>query len=90
MCCYNQGNNSKLQSIIPHHTKMSDVKKMDEIYVMKEGQKVDDVLHQIVSSETNQDAFYILDLDDIVQKHQHWMKKMPRVAPFYGKINLCN
>ncbi len=69
---------------------MNDVKREDEIFVMKEDQKVDDVLHQIVSSGTNQDAFYILDLDDIVQKHQHWMKNLPRVAPFYGKVYLCN
>ncbi|XP_013383988.1 ornithine decarboxylase [Lingula anatina] len=28
--------------------------------------------------------FYIANLDDIVNKHKHWVKLMPRVKPFYA------
>ena len=32
----------------------------------------------------NDDAFYILDLEDVKMKYQKWIEKIPRVIPFYA------
>ncbi len=32
----------------------------------------------------NQDAFYIVNLEDVFNKHIQWLKKLPRVEPFYA------
>lgn len=32
----------------------------------------------------NDDAFYVLDLEDIKMKYQKWNEKLPRVTPFYA------
>jgi len=32
-----------------------------------------------------EEAFYVLDVGDIVRKHKDWMLKLPRVEPHYGK-----
>jgi len=30
------------------------------------------------------DAFYVVDLGDILLKHRKWVSQLPRVEPFYG------
>lgn len=30
------------------------------------------------------DAFYIVDLADVLLKHKKWVSLLPRVEPFYG------
>lgn len=32
------------------------------------------------------DAFYIVNLGDVVRKFHLWREKLPRVEPFYGKL----
>ncbi|OCT57049.1 hypothetical protein XELAEV_18004052mg [Xenopus laevis] len=36
------------------------------------------------SASGNEDAFYVADLGDIMQKHCQFMKELPRVKPFYA------
>jgi ornithine decarboxylase len=37
-----------------------------------------------------EEAFYVLDVGDIISKHNQWQKKLPRVEPHYGKkLILC-
>lgn len=48
---------------------------------------VDDYVNaQIKQSDSigKEDAFYIVNLGDVVKKHQIWREKLPRVEPFYG------
>ena len=35
-------------------------------------------------ADRKEDAFYILDLEDVKMKYQKWVEKMPRVKPFYA------
>jgi ornithine decarboxylase len=32
-----------------------------------------------------EEAFYVLDVGDIISKHNQWKRKLPRVEPHYGK-----
>lgn len=34
--------------------------------------------------DVENDPFYIVDLEDICNKHSNWLKKLPRVHPFYA------
>lgn len=45
--------------------------------------------------QDSDDAFYIVDLADILLKHKKWVSLLPRVEPFYGKFSkipegICN
>ncbi len=33
---------------------------------------------------TIQDPFYVLKIDDIIEKYENWLKKFPRVLPHYA------
>lgn len=56
---------------------------VNKIHVLESGQKTWDIIRDLVSSGI-QDSFYILDVGDIVRKHNEWKLKMPRVTAFYG------
>lgn len=46
-----------------------------------------DIIEQKLSSggrEDSDDAFYIVDLADILLKHKKWVSLLPRVEPFYA------
>ncbi|XP_043260342.1 ornithine decarboxylase 2-like isoform X1 [Colletes gigas] len=43
-----------------------------------------DIIKTIIDTDNNEEPFYILDVADIVQKHQNWIAKMPRVSPHYA------
>jgi len=36
-----------------------------------------------------EDAFFVADLGDVYRQHMRWKLNLPRVKPFYGKIDLC-
>ncbi|XP_013408883.1 ornithine decarboxylase isoform X3 [Lingula anatina] len=42
------------------------------------------VIQEKIMEEKDRRPFYIVNLDDIVNKHKHWVKLMPRVKPFYA------
>lgn len=49
-----------------------------------------DIIRTIINMENQEDAFYIVDIGDVIQKHYDWMKKMPRVVPHFGIYPLCH
>lgn len=61
------------------------VTNLDErIHVLNNSSTLMSVVKDIAESGLQEEAFYVLDIGDIVQKHQIWKEKLPRVDPFYG------
>ena len=44
------------------------------------------VIQQITDSGTQEEAFYVCDIGDIIRKHKIWTSTMPRVEPHYGML----
>lgn len=42
------------------------------------------VANTIISTDDDPDTFYVLDLDDIVKKHENILRQMPRIKPFFA------
>lgn len=42
------------------------------------------IIDQLTSEISTEEPFYVVDIDDIVRKHQTWIEKMPRVVPHYA------
>lgn len=65
------------------------VTNLDErIHVLDSESNVMTVIKDIATSGLQDEAFYVLDIGDIVQKHQIWKEKLPRVEPYYGKLSI--
>ncbi|XP_029665146.1 ornithine decarboxylase-like [Formica exsecta] len=61
------------------------VTNLDErIHVLDSESNVMTVIKDIAMSGLQEEAFYVLDIGDIVQKHQIWKEKLPRVEPYYA------
>ncbi|OXU29989.1 hypothetical protein TSAR_001106 [Trichomalopsis sarcophagae] len=61
------------------------VTNLDErIHVLDNNSTLMTVIKDIANSGLQEEAFYVLDVGDIVQKHQIWKEKLPRVDPFYA------
>lgn len=45
------------------------------------------VIKEIVDEGTQEDPFYVMDLGEVVARYHQWKELMPRVEPFYGKLN---
>jgi len=45
---------------------------------------IDDVIKSICPTKVTEDPFYIVDLDDIINKLNTWKMQLPRVEPFYA------
>nr|QXT59670.1 ornithine decarboxylase 1 [Recilia dorsalis] len=63
---------------------MRNVSVTDMIHILDPNTAPMDVLRAIALSGVQENAFYILDVGDIVHKHSEWKMKMPRVQPFYA------
>lgn len=62
------------------------VTNLDErIHVLDSECDVMTVIKNIAWSGLQEEAFYVLDIGDIVRKHQIWKEKLPRVDPYYGR-----
>ena len=49
---------------------------------------VDDYVNEHIKlsdQHGKEDAFYVVNLGDVVRKHQTWREKLPRIEPFYGE-----
>lgn len=57
----------------------------ERIHVLDGASNVMSIIKDIALSGLQEEAFYVLDIGDIVHKHQIWQEKMPRVRPYYGK-----
>lgn len=60
---------------------------VNEIQIYEDKFKDYDILKNVITTRDQEDAFYILDLGIIMKQHQEWIKKMPRIVPYYGKIS---
>ena len=56
----------------------------ERIHVLDNTSNVMTVIRDIATSGVQEEAFYVLDIGDIVQKHQIWKEKLPRVDPYYA------
>ncbi|KAF7379225.1 hypothetical protein HZH68_017070 [Vespula germanica] len=57
---------------------------LDAIHIYKDEIQEYDILKDIITTYNQEDAFYVLDLGIIMKKHQDWIKKMPRIVPYYA------
>ncbi|GAA6096936.1 ornithine decarboxylase-like isoform X1 [Tachysurus ichikawai] len=58
-----------------------------EITLLEEGFCAKDVIKQKIkesTSSSDQDAFFVADLGDVLKKHLKWVRFLPRVTPFYA------
>lgn len=60
----------------------------NEIKVFDDATDNMDVIKTIINIKDQEDAFYIVDIGDIINKHREWITKIPRVAPHYGMSDL--
>ena len=59
-----------------------------KIHVLEFGKKNWDVIRDVAHSGVQEEAFYVMDVDDIIGKHNEWKLKMPRIATFYGIFHI--
>lgn len=45
---------------------------------------VEEIIQQTIQTNGHEDAFYVVDVQDILKKHKTWLINMPRVKPFYA------
>ncbi|XP_014232713.1 ornithine decarboxylase-like [Trichogramma pretiosum] len=64
--------------------KVTNVNLDERIHVLKSTSTFMSVIKEIAESGMQEEAFYVLDVGDIVRKHQIWKEKLPRVHPFYA------
>lgn len=62
-----------------------------ECYTLNEDFTAKNILDQKineVSSSDDKDAFYVVDLGDILKKHLRWLKAVPHVTPFFTQSSV--
>lgn len=43
-----------------------------------------DIMKSIIEVNGQEEAFYVLDIEDVLRKHKRWLEKMPRVVPHFA------
>ncbi|XP_071637260.1 ornithine decarboxylase 2-like isoform X1 [Temnothorax longispinosus] len=56
----------------------------DEIKIFEDTKDDMDIIKTITSMEGQENAFYIADIGNVIQRHQEWIAKLPRVIPHFG------
>lgn len=56
----------------------------EQIHILEPQSTAMTVLKNIIDSGVQEDAFYVLDVGEIVRQHKEWKMKLPRVEPFYA------
>lgn len=58
----------------------------DRIHIMDNDINSSELINQLTLNGTinQEDPFYIFNIGDVIKKHQNWIEKMPRVAPYYA------
>lgn len=56
----------------------------ERVHVLDSNTDVWSVIRNIAESGTQEDAFYVCDIGDIVNKHKVWKELLPRVEPHYA------
>lgn len=57
----------------------------ERVHVLDKQSNVWTIIRDIAYSGSQEDAFYVCDIGDIVQKHKIWKAALPRVKPYYGE-----
>ncbi|XP_018306617.1 ornithine decarboxylase 2-like [Mycetomoellerius zeteki] len=55
-----------------------------DIQVVNDSVNDIDVIRDIIKNEKPEDAFYVVDIGDIIRRHQEWISKMPKIVPHYA------
>lgn len=48
---------------------------------------IDVIRQKELIGDVDDDAFYVCNVSDIIEKYRNWQKHMPRIIPFYGELN---
>lgn len=56
----------------------------NEIKVFDDSMDDMDIIRNITSTVYQEKAFYIADIGKVMEKHQEWITKIPRVVPHFG------
>nr|CAH7759398.1 unnamed protein product [Callosobruchus chinensis] len=56
----------------------------ERIHILNGQSNTWSVIKDIVSTNNQEDAFYVCDVGDIIRKHKIWKTMLPRVEPFYA------
>lgn len=54
------------------------------IHLLSEQSDVWTIIREIVNNTNQEDAFYVMDVGEIVKKHNQWVSQLPRVTPHYA------
>ncbi|XP_053685862.1 ornithine decarboxylase 1-like [Sabethes cyaneus] len=55
-----------------------------EISILADNISLQDAIGRIVEEGPTEEPIHVLYLDDVVEKHRHWMQQLPQVKPFYA------
>ncbi|XP_028412232.1 ornithine decarboxylase-like [Dendronephthya gigantea] len=56
-----------------------------KVYIFDDGVTTKEVINTLMQNDTcEDDAFYCVDIGDILKKHYKWKKLLPRIEPFYA------
>lgn len=64
---------------------MLDVINKCKIYNVNDEDENDSLIAKI--SSKREESFFLCDLSDVIKKYNQWKEKVPKVAPYYGKID---
>ncbi|RWS31174.1 hypothetical protein B4U80_09988, partial [Leptotrombidium deliense] len=45
---------------------------------------LNNVIQETITTNKFDDPFYVVDVENIIEKHKRWMSKLPRIKPFYA------
>lgn len=48
---------------------------------------IDVIRKKTICGDVDDEAFYVCNVSDIIEKYRNWQKHMPRIIPFYGKCD---
>ncbi|XP_062564368.1 ornithine decarboxylase-like [Armigeres subalbatus] len=54
------------------------------VHIVNGPVNVPDIIDKLTNELSTEEPFYVMDIGDIVRKHQAWIEKMPRVVPHYA------
>lgn len=56
----------------------------ERVHVLDNDSSVWSIVESIAESGVQEEAFYVCDIGDIVEKHRIWKSAMPRIIPHYA------
>lgn len=59
-----------------------------EIKIVNDDADRKEIIRGIIKSNNQEDAFHLLDIGEVITRNKLWLRKMPRVTPYFGKIKI--